>query len=372
MRLKELAKDILFNVPGFKTKRRIIVFESDDWGSIRVPSKEVYHQCIKEGYDLNRNAYSRYDTLASNEDLDMLFNVLVQFKDLVGNHPIFTANCLMANPDFKKIKESGFSEYYFEPLGRTLKRYPNHDKALDKWKEAMKNKIFMPQFHGREHLNVHRFMKDLKAKKEHTHFAFNHEMPGIFSKEEIKKGNEYVVALEHYNEQDLLEKNEIVHEGLRMFENEFGFKSKTAIACNYVWSDGFEKTCHKMKVDGLQGQRGQLIPKGEFSGFKHKYHYCGQKNSLGLVYTIRNVMFEPSSSNEDHVNLALKDVENAFKWNKPAIISSHRVNYVGGLDICNRDHGLKELTRFLREVQKRWPEVEFMSSSELVELINRK
>ncbi|NTW32234.1 MAG: hypothetical protein HGB12_06370 [Bacteroidetes bacterium] len=30
------------NIPGWRTDRKILVIESDDWGSIRMPSKETY------------------------------------------------------------------------------------------------------------------------------------------------------------------------------------------------------------------------------------------------------------------------------------------------------------------------------------------
>jgi len=67
----------------------------------------------------------------------------------------------------------------------------------------------------------------------------------------------------------------------------------------------------------------------------------------------------------------LLDIENAFKWKKPAVISSHRLNYIGGLNEKNRVSGLKDLNRLLSEIQKRWPDVEFMTSSQLGDLISK-
>ena len=40
----------LSNLPGWRTKRKIVVIESDDWGSIRMPSKRAYEELkLKEG-----------------------------------------------------------------------------------------------------------------------------------------------------------------------------------------------------------------------------------------------------------------------------------------------------------------------------------
>ena len=45
MNIKQTITHNLLNIPGWRTKRHIVVIESDDWGSIRMPSKEVYKEC---------------------------------------------------------------------------------------------------------------------------------------------------------------------------------------------------------------------------------------------------------------------------------------------------------------------------------------
>ena len=39
---------------GWKTDRKIVVIESDDWGSIRMPRREVYEMSLKKGYRVDR------------------------------------------------------------------------------------------------------------------------------------------------------------------------------------------------------------------------------------------------------------------------------------------------------------------------------
>jgi hypothetical protein len=55
--------------------------------------------------------------------------------------------------------------------------------------------------------------------------------------------------------------------------------------------------------------------------------------------------------------------------NKPAIICTHRINYVGYIDSSNRDSNLKKLNDLLIAILKKWPETEFMNSVTLGELI---
>jgi hypothetical protein len=103
---------------------------------------------------------------------------------------------------------------------------------------------------------------------------------------------------------------------------------------------------------------------------KIKYHYTGQKNKLNQVYTVRNVLFEPfENENLDWVNQAMNDINNSFLWGKPAIISTHRINYVSQMSIKHRDKNLKMLNQLLKQILIRWPEVEFMSSDELYKII---
>ena len=54
-----------------------------------------------------------------------------------------------------------------------------------------------------------------------------------------------------------------------------------------------------------------------------------------------------------------------------ATISSHRVNYVGWLNEDNRANGLIKLDELLSRIIKKWPNVEFMTSSELGDLISK-
>jgi len=108
MALIREIKKIISNIPGWHTDRRIIVIESDDWGSIRMPNKQAYNLLLSKGIRVDSCPYNRYDSLASEEDLSMLFEVLDRFRDINGNPPILTANCVLVNPDFKRISESGF------------------------------------------------------------------------------------------------------------------------------------------------------------------------------------------------------------------------------------------------------------------------
>lgn len=357
----------LFNAFGWHTKRKIILFESDDWGSIRVPSSKVKGLLLDKGIRLNSLSYNCYDSLASEEDLVFLFDVLLKVKDIRGNPAKFTVNTVVANPDFDKIKESNFTKYYFEPFTVTLKRYPEHQKSFELWKEGMAAGVFKPQFHGREHLNVTRWMEALYNNSGHTRLAFDYRMFDL-STSLTPSENSFMEALNYIEHNELRFHQNSLIEGTELFEKIFGYKSTSFIAPCYMWSNDLNHTLRKCGIRVFQGGIFQFQPTG--GRFKKAIHYTGQKNALGQYFLVRNVSFEPSENPSfDWVGSALSQIANAFLWHTPAIISTHRMNYIGYIDPENRQRNLTLLGQLLKTIKRRWPDVEFMSSDQLGYLI---
>lgn len=62
---------------------------------------------------------------------------------------------------------------------------------------------------------------------------------------------------------------------------------------------------------------------------------------------------------------AMARIQVAFLYNKPAVISTHRVNYIGYIDPKNRDNSLKQMKILLDKIIKKWPDVKFISTDQL-------
>lgn len=361
-----------YNLKGWHTDRKIVVIESDDWGSIRMPSKGIYNKCIKAGYRVDLNPYERYDSLLSSLDLDLLFDLLFSFKDSNGRHPIITANCVVANPDFVKIKGANYENYYFELITDTFKRYPAHKDNFVKWQYAHKEQIFFPQYHAREHLNVSLFMEALRSGNRDAHFGFNNGMPGSISLDSENYGNRFVEALSFVSNQDKFEKLNIYLDGLDIFNNIFGFSSSTITPPNYYWYPDFDIHVYEKGVEYFQGIRIIREPINN-KKYKTKKLYLGKRNKIGQLYLVRNSVFEPALFTlkiKNPVDRCLSDINFAFKCRKPAIISSHRINYVGYIEENNRDKSLKYLNELIKSMLKNWPDIEFMSSLDLGKVIS--
>lgn len=362
--LKAKLRANLTNSKGWKTSRKLLVIESDDWGSIRMPSKEVFNSFVKKGYGVENSLYNRFDSLASEDDLNYLFETLGSFNDINGNPLNITANTIVANPDFDNIKATNFKNFSYEPFTETLLKYPKHQRSFDLWKKGMEENMFSPQFHGREHLNIKLWMKELQSRDEVLRFTFDH-------KTTYSGKSDYSFMEAFDNKKNSIENHKlIIKEGLELFQKIFGYRSKSFIAPCYVWHSELNKTLKENGINYIQGSRMQLEPTEEHFKYSEIPHFLGEENNFNQLYLIRNTTFEPSSINGmDWVNYAFAQIETAFAWGKPAIITSHRVNYIGFLDEKNRNKNLKLLSELINKVQKKWPEVEFLSSDRLGDII---
>ncbi|MGP5315557.1 hypothetical protein ACTXLD_09090 [Psychrobacter faecalis] len=348
---------------GWKTDRKIVVIESDDWGSIRMPNREVYEKTIEMGIKVQHSHYCKYDTLASTSDLDALFSVLKKHRDFTGSYAKITANTIMGNPDFEKIKANGYEKYYFEKFIDTMKRYDN--RSFKSWQQGMDEEIFIPQLHGREHLNIERWLNKLRNGSKELSFAFDNQYYGLPASVCQEDHLNYQAALDYDSFESKLVGNESISHALNIFEDTFGYKSESFIGPNYYWHDETSKILYENGVKYLQGGYVQRLPDK-----KIRHNYMGRKNKYNQIHLIRNVVFEPSSLvKKDWLSTSLNEIEKAFRLRKPAIICSHRVNYIGSIFEENRTQNLALLDKLLTNILKKWPNVEFFTSSELGDLI---
>lgn len=367
--IKKIVKN-LSNIPGWRTNRKIVVIESDDWGSIRMPSNDtrakLVSQCLPMGHN-ERQRYTNYDTLASKVDFEVLFDTLKKFKDVNGNHPKITAVSVVANPDFEKIKANNFNEYYYEPFTKTLDRY-GLDDAFKMWQLGVKENLFVPQFHGREHLNVAVWLRDLQNGHKDTRVAFEHQCWGYANENPL--GIDYQAAFDLEFKKDIISQKKAVDEGLALFEKLHGYKADFFVPPNGPFNNQLEETAANRGIKYMSASKIQKEPQGQ-GKIKTKFHWLGQTNSYGQKYITRNCFFEPSCEGTVlGVERCISEVELSFKYNKPAIISSHRLNYISSLNENNRKKSISELDRLLKIILVKWPEVEFLTSSELGSLIS--
>ena len=373
-KIMTLCNTISYNLQallGRKTNRKILVIESDDWGSIRMPSKKSYDNLLNSGIAVDKCPFNTFDSLETTEDIEALNDLCIRFKDKNGKPLKVTANFNMANPDFERIQTDNFEKYHYSDLTETYEHYQGNTRTLDSLLIAIENNVLVPQLHGREHLQVNHWLSAIKANDVETKVAFDNGIWGHPSNFGKRSGINFSSAF-HISEFDELEFiGESVIDAARLFEKTFDFKSSTFISPRYIWPIELEMYFKKCGIQTLQGTMIQRYPnlKVGSNELKRKINWMGKNNSMGLNYLTRNVFFEPSvQPNYAWESDAKKRVDTAFFWGKPAIISMHRLNFMGGLSKQNREISLSRLSKLLKLVTKEWPEVEFLGSDELAKI----
>lgn len=337
-----------------------------------MPSRHAFKKLSRAGIDLisyDAGRYNLYDSLSTSEDLALLFEILTSVRTINGNPAVFTPVTIVANPAFDKIRDSGFKEYYFEPFTTTLNRYKGCDDSFTLWLTGIEDKIFMPQMHGREHLNVAAWMNALQLGDNEALLAFNEGLWGFVPDKAKWPDIDYQAAFLLRDLRELEGQKLILKEGLDLFEKLFGYRASYFVPPNGPFNNSLNETLSQNGIRFRSASKIQHEPLG-FGKSRRVFHYLGQKDKNGIRYITRNCFFEPSQPGKDWVDSCLNDIKIAFRWNKPAIISTHRVNYTGSLIKSNRDRGLTGLHELIKSILHYWPQAEFLTTTELGNLLS--
>ena len=356
------------NRHGVKTNRHIVVFESDDWGSIRTDINFIEKNNFKD-------AFLRFDCLESEGDLIELFNILKKYKDSKGNYPKITFNFALANVDFDESKiKDGKLVYKNEPFIETYQKYYGNKNVFDLLKMGIKEKLIVPQLHCLEHLNVQRWVKDIDIGKVDTYNAFLYRMYGVDESFSSENQFGYMDAFNYDNAEELELISENINKACNMFENIFCFSSKSVVAPCFVWDEKIEKIFYENGIKIIQTQWFQNIPIKGYQGtskFKKKKHFSGSRNTFGQFYNHRNCSYEPILSSPYLAYCkCIEEIENAFSHHTIATINCHRANFIRTFQLEQANLNLIYFEKIIQYLVEKFPDIEFLSTDELIEVFN--
>ena len=370
--MKQKLLNNLKNIFGWKTNRKIVVISVDDYGNVRLDSTKARNNMDRAGLKVH-SRFDAFDTLETREDLTQLYDVLSSVKDKNSRNAVFTPFALPCNIDFERMADENYIQYRYELLTDTYNKLSVLDRASyegtwELWQEGIKNGLMVPQFHGREHLNLKVLTSKLKNKDKELMIALQNRSYTSISSSGFPNIS-YTAAFEFEDYDENRAFTDIIIDGLNAFKKVYGYRST-----HFNPPGGREHPIiHKtLRDQGIKYLDTPLL-KQEHQGagkYKRIINFTGKKNQLGMPYLVRNVVFEPTDNRGfDWVNFSMTQIEAAFRWHRPAIVSSHRVNFCGHIDKNNRKIGITQLQDLLVKIVKRWPDVEFMAADELGEII---
>lgn len=353
---------------GPKVQQRFVAMCFDDYGNIRVNSKAARDLLEVRGYRAI-NIFDEFDCLETSDDLTALMETLSSVTDQRGENAKLTALACPCNISFPKMQRSDFEFYAYELLPETYERLgQQYSGNMSLWKEGIENRLIRPEFHGREHLNLRVVMDkfrsqspDILACVEANSLARLTPLPN--------NRTPWTAAFGSHTPTEVNEHREIIKDGVKCFASVFGrqprvFNAPGSSECPSLHADLKQLGFAVIESPFFQWQRRVL-------GWKTPRINLMRAETAKLpAYIVRNCVFEPNSNPSfDWVEFTIKQIETAFAYRKPAIISSHRVNFCGGICERNRASGLDNLRRLLHTITARWPDVEFVFLDELADKI---
>jgi hypothetical protein len=370
--MKNAARSLLDEVkhiPGWRTGEKLVVFAVDDYGTVRLDSASARDRMEARGLRFSTR-FDRLDAVETRDDVELLFDVLSSVTDGNGRHAVFTPYALSANPDFEALQADA-SEYRYKPVDRTFVRLAAeqpqaYEGAWDLWLQGTRDGLLRPQFHGREHLNVELLERQLRAKDAVLMLNIANRSMAALNDEPTLPGVSFTHAYNFYDRAELPRHHDTITGGLRLFEQIYGHPSTTFTPPAQRLDPELHETLER---NGVRAIHKPLFQRRRIhrDTYVRELNWLGRRRGQGHTIIVRNVLFEPNDKpGVDSVGLALQQIAAAFRWRKPAVVSSHRVNYCGHIDESNRTRGLADLKRLFQSIVTRWPDVQFIGADELV------
>lgn len=366
--IKEVAKALVAKL-GFQTNRRIVVFESDDWGAVRVPDAGALAKFVERFPAFKLDHYQSFDGLEKNSDVrDLSLLLLERAASFEASAPVFTLNFATANPDFDRCVPGNAeaAHFEFEPIDRTYRAYDGDEGVLDLVRLGRGETALHPQLHGREHLNATAWLVDAAADPA---LGFARDLRIVGLDDAFYNG---IDALNNGN--TMVDAREYLEDAIAIFKRIFGFAPRSFIPPCYVADEECESIALGLGINTIQSSMKRNIPLGVDS-YSRRINIFGRSNVAGQCRLVRNVQFEPSRSMfgganvADCVDVTFREIEMAFLRKQPAVICTHRVNYTSRVAETHREFSLEALDVLLKRLAKEYPDVEFMTSDQLGQTI---
>ncbi|HEY2956155.1 MAG TPA: polysaccharide deacetylase family protein [Candidatus Eisenbacteria bacterium] len=302
---------------------RAVVLESDDWGLCAwVPDDEAW-KALERTPAFRSPAGLRYgrSTLEGAADVKALAEVLEAHRGADGFAPVWQANTVMANPDYRRLAASGFDG------GLPLVELPDTPARWSRpglWDEvarACEAGLWWIELHGLHHLPESAWLAALARGDGDARRALVEESPVCRA---VEASGEYDPTEPKETRRRSLER------AIARFRALVGRAPRSFCPPDYRWDESLEAEAERHGVTTLQGkaeQTGTPVPRITRALLKRRFPHVRGKR----FYLPPRIAFEPCApgrvGGRAAVETALGAVRAAWKRSQPAVLSSHRLNY---------------------------------------------
>jgi hypothetical protein len=337
--------------------RPIVLIQSDDWGRAGLPDIESLDALKQAGAQVGHSAWDFYG-LESEDDLHHLGNVLSQHKDIDGNPACLTANIVMANADFPRMKEENFSQFRYVSIDKGFPAPWKNFNILASYKELISKGVFYPALHGFTH-----FSPKLMLDAWHDQGNFGRNARLLFQRDIPYLASltpEFNFALLRRNGRKELFATEAeqrlwIGMGVKLFQECFGILPLSTCAPGYRANE---------LTYQLWAEHGIRVAQTASGSAPYVNH--------GLLFIPRTVFFEPALNlnASQVVAAALGQANAAIAQGKAIVICSHSINYIQR-HLGKREESLNALDLLLTGLLKTYPNLRFANDQMVFDAWNR-
>ena len=346
------------------TRLRAVVLESDDWGLCAWSPDAQGWRALADQPVFRSPGGRRYagSTLESAEDLRAMSDLLGSFRGGDGFPPVWQANMILAAPDYAKLHPPGF-----EVATLPLHEFPNTPSRWARprlWEQltlARVAGVWWPELHGLHHLPERAWLNALRRGAPDARRALEHQSPVCAG---VDGSGEY-----HPSEPSELRARNL-ETAVGVFRRLFGRLPDSICPPDYRWDEQLERDAERLGVTTIQGKGEQLGP--SFARLRRLVlRYRWPHVHGARFYLPPRIAFEPHGQTGPS-RVGVEPVHRAARaaWTRgqPAVISTHRVNYVH-LDPAAAEGGRAALRDLLKRLEA--DNAVFLTDREVRELQER-
>ena len=328
----------------------VICFESDDWGCCCwAPDTAALQRAgaipeVREHWDRRRLWPWLDGSLETPEDVVALCDFLDGFTGGDGRPALFTPCYIVGNPDYERIAAGGMQAYHDITIDRGVPAAWERGDFVAPAREGVARGVWRPEYHARlHHTQPHLWLASVRDG--------HREAAPLFDEAMFQQSS----MLPEYEQMHEATQIEWVTGGFEAFETAFGYRPWCAInmdaseVTERIWWDlGI-----RARLNRPNAEMGSPSP-------------CTE-----MTYLRRNARLEPLGIDDEYAAAGFtgcwREVQAAWGRGEPAIVSTHRKNYVSCVAEQQRQ-GYLQLEMLLIEIAECRPEAVFVTSAEIAQL----
>ena len=297
--------------------------ESDDWGLCAWSPDVQGWRALADQPVFRSPSGRRYagSTLESAADVRAMAGCSARSRAATASPPVWQANMILAAPDYSKLQPPAF-----DVPTLPLLEFPNTPSRWSRpklWEQvtvARLSGLWWPELHGLHHVPERAWLAALQRGVPDARRALEHQSLVCAA---VDASGEY-----HPSEPAEVRTRDL-ETAIALFRRLFG-RLPLDVSTDYRWDEQLERDAERLGVTTLQG-------KGEQLG--HAFPAASPPAAaLALAHVHGNrfylpirIAFEPQgqpASSRVGVTAAHRAAQAAWSRGRPAMISTHRVNYV--------------------------------------------